>query len=69
MQYAEDASNGEDTLGWEIDFYADYELYKGLKLNLAAGYLFADDALDAYGTSPADADDMYRVSAGVTFEF
>ncbi|RUM87586.1 MAG: hypothetical protein DSZ24_05845 [Thermodesulfatator sp.] len=73
----------DDSIGWELDFYVKYELYPGLTVDLAAGYLWADDALDAYAYNDCapynpehhcnrpddDADDMYRVSLGVTYTF
>jgi len=65
----------DDDIGWELDVYAKYELYKDLTLNVAAGYLWAGDALDAWadkngnGQVDSDADNMYRVSVGVTYTF
>ncbi len=65
----------DDDIGWELDVYAKYELYKDLTLDIAAGYLWAGDALDAWadkdgdGYVDSDADDMYRVSVGVTYTF
>ncbi len=58
----------DDSIGWEIDGYAKYELYPGLTVDLTAGCLFPDDALDAYAAN-GDADTMYRVSLGVTYSF
>ena len=83
MKFDEDAKwvedNGsrhsDDDIGWELDVYANYELYNNLKVNLAAGYLWAGDALDAWADKDGDglvdssADDMYRVSLGVTYTF
>ena len=77
MQLDEDVEYGtdsDDNIGWEIDVYADYELYKNFKVNLAAGYLFTDDAMDIFaaratGGAEDDADDMYRVSVGVSYSF
>ncbi len=79
MQFDEDAEyidntgrkTSDDSIGWEIDVYADYELYKGLSVNLAAGYLFTDDGMDVYSKAAGegDADDMYRLSVGVTYSF
>ncbi len=74
MQFDEDVEyegKSDDSIGWEIDLYADYELYKGFSVNLAAGYLFTDDAMDIYAKAAGegDADDMYRLSVGVTYSF
>ncbi len=77
MQLDEDVEylgDSDDNIGWEIDVYADYELYKNFKVNLAAGYLFTDDAMDIFaaratGGVEDDADDMYRVSVGVSYSF
>ncbi len=83
MKFDEDAewvdqngrSHSEDEIGWELDVYAKYELYKDFYVNLAAGYLWAGDALDAWadkdqnGVADTDADDMYRISLGVTYTF
>jgi len=68
----------DDDIGWELDGYVKYELYPGLTIDLVAGYLWAGDGLDAYAfktTTPTSlndlgkADDMYRVSLGVTYAF
>lgn len=50
-------------------------MYPGLTVDLATGYLWAGDGLDAWadkdgnGLVDSDADDMYRVSLGVTYTF
>ncbi len=77
MQLDEDveyAGDSDDNIGWEVDVYADYELYKNFKVNFAAGYLFTDDAMDIFAARATDgaendADDMYRVTVGVTYSF
>ncbi|MBX6423939.1 hypothetical protein [Thermosulfurimonas sp. F29] len=83
MKFDEDAKwvteagnhKSDDDIGWELDVYAKYELYKNFTVNLAAGYLWAGDALDAWadknlnGKVDSSADDMYRVSLGVTYTF
>ena len=73
MMFDEDAVNAtynikDDSIGWEIDGYAKYELYPGLTVDLTAGCLFPDDGLDAYAAN-GDADTLYRVSLGVTYAF
>ncbi len=77
MQLDEDVEYGgdsDDSIGWEVDVYADYELYKNFKVNFAAGYLFTDDAMDVFAARATDgrendADDMYRVTVGVSYSF
>jgi hypothetical protein len=41
-------SQKNDEIGWEIDVYLKYMLYKNLEFAINAGYLFAGDALDAF---------------------
>ncbi|OAQ20263.1 hypothetical protein [Thermosulfurimonas dismutans] len=75
--WVDEAGNvkNDDDIGWELDVYAKYELYKDLTLDVAAGYLWAGDGLDAWadkdgnGYVDSDADDMYRISVGVTYSF
>ena len=74
MQFDEDVDyNGksDDEIGWEIDLYTEYEIYKGLKANINFGYLFTDDGMDNYAEAvgEGDADDMYRFSFGLTYTF
>ncbi len=77
MQLDEDVeylTEKDDDIGWEIDIYADYELYKNFKVNFAAGYLFTDDAMDVFAARATrgaedDADDLYRVTVGVSYSF
>ncbi len=37
-----------DEIGWEIDLYLKYMLYKNFEFAINAGYLLAGDALDAF---------------------
>ena len=76
MLLAEDTYNGDDEVGYEIALYSQYKIWKGLNFNFAAGYLFAGDALDAWASDAnaangydGDADDMWRVTAGIRFRF
>jgi hypothetical protein len=41
-------SRSNDEIGWEIDVYLKYMLYKNLEFAINAGYLVAGDALDAF---------------------
>ncbi len=71
MAFAEDVVSGnqsENSIGWEFDAYANYELYKNVNANLAAGYLVSGDALDLL-SGVNDADNLYRVSVGLTYTF
>ena len=76
MAFAEDYTSGtqsENSIGWEFDAYANYELYKNVNVNLAAGYLVSGDALDLINqdatSTTNDADNLYRVSVGLTYTF
>jgi len=66
-------SVSESDLGWEIDAYVRYKLYKNVEVALNAGYLFAGDALDVYEVSAiqdGDADEnLYITSARVRVKF
>ncbi len=68
MAFAEDVNN-ESSIGWEFDAYANYELYKNVNVNLAAGYLVSGNALDELAGANYDADNLYRVSVGLTYNF
>ena len=79
MQFDEDVEyvdpaghkSSDDAIGWEVDLYLTYEIYKGLTSNIAFGYLFTDDGMDTYAkyVGEGDADDMYRFSFGLTYSF
>lgn len=62
---AEDNAAGEDTLGTEVDLKATYQLIDGLKLDVIAAYLFADDAT----YKGADDEDPYEFGAQLTLSF
>lgn len=69
---AEDLSNGEDTLGVEVDAYLSYKLYEGLELAFNAGYLFADDGMDAFEATAAQdgkGEDVFRSTARIRYGF
>ncbi len=71
MEFEEKGELDNDEIGWEIDLYSEYHIYKGLKANINFGYLFTDDAMDDYAEAigEGDADDMYRFSFGLTYSF
>jgi hypothetical protein len=61
----------EDTIGFEIDADMSYTLFQGLTFNLAAGYLFANDAMD-YFEEDADGnsdEDIFRVMSSIRYKF
>ena len=76
MRLAEDALNGEKDVGFEVDLYATYKIWQGLTLNMALGYLFAGDALNAWASDASaangfngEADDIYRLTGGIRYRF
>jgi hypothetical protein len=50
IEYVDDLgrNQSEDTLGLEVDVYFKYKLFKNVEWAVNAGYLFADDAMDAF---------------------
>ncbi len=76
MQLAEDTYNGDKDVGWEMMLFSKYNIWKNLNFNFAAGYLIAGDAMDAWTSDASsannydgDADDMWRITAGIRFKF
>jgi hypothetical protein len=77
LQTAEDLTIGggkkESKLGTEIDAYVSYKLYPNTEIAVNAGYLFADDGMDAFeltaqrdGSSDAD---VFRSTARLRYSF
>jgi hypothetical protein len=77
LETAEDLTIGggkkESKLGTEIDAYVSYMLYPNTEIAINAGYLFADDGMDAFeiaaqqdGKSDAD---VFRSTARVRYSF
>jgi hypothetical protein len=77
LQTAEDLTLGggrtSKKLGTEIDAYLSYKLYANTEIAINAGYLFADDGMDAFertaqqdGNSDAD---VFRSTARVRYSF
>jgi predicted porin len=63
----------ESKLGTEIDAYVSYKLYPNTEIAVNAGYLFADDGMDAFerttqqdGSSDAD---VFRSTARLRYSF
>ncbi len=65
---AEDELLGDDAVGHEFVVGTSYQIMKGLKAEINAGYLVAGDALDALATD-GDADDIFRTDARLKFSF
>jgi hypothetical protein len=77
LQTAEDLTLGggktSKKLGTEIDAYLSYKLYANTEIAINAGYLFADDGMDAFEKSAqqdgkSDAD-VFRSTARVRYSF
>jgi hypothetical protein len=77
LQTAEDLTLGggktSKKLGTEIDAYLSYKLYANTEIAVNAGYLFADDGMDAFEKSAqqdgkSDAD-VFRSTARVRYSF
>jgi len=66
---AEDELLGDDAVGHEFVVGTSYQIMKGLKAEINAGYLVAGDALDALATEGEDADDIFRTDARLKFSF
>ncbi|WP_321530143.1 hypothetical protein [uncultured Desulfuromonas sp.] len=72
MEYTDGTYDyADDSIGFEIDVYAKYKMYKSLELALAAGYLMTDDALDFYEDDhdgSAD-EDIYVITSRIRYKF
>ena len=81
MMTAEDleytAFNGkavsEDTIGFEIDAYVKFKLFKNVELAVNAGYLFADDAMDYFEVDKIQDgrsdEDIFRSDMRIRYKF
>ena len=74
MMTAEDLeyeNHKSDEIGFEIDGYTEYEIYKGLKIALNAGYLIGGDALDMFEEDPDGESDenIFRTTMRVRYAF
>ncbi|MDJ0915907.1 MAG: hypothetical protein QNI95_20240 [Desulfobacterales bacterium] len=69
------SSEEEDSIGFELQGYTKYMLFKNLELALNAGYLWAGDALDAFEVGGSDAKDgesdenIFGSSARIRWKF
>ncbi|MBW2636461.1 MAG: hypothetical protein JRC86_02845 [Deltaproteobacteria bacterium] len=63
---AEDDSNGETSLGTEVDVVVTYALLENLKLDVVAAYLFAGDATTGGGDDDAN---PYEFGTRLSFSF
>ena len=63
----------QDAIGVELDAYVSYMLYPNVEIAFNAGYLFADDAMDAFEVGSAQDgssdNDIYRSTARVRYKF
>jgi len=63
----------EDSIGFEIDAYVKYKLFKNVELAVNTGYLFADDAMDYFEVdSIKDAssdEDIWRADMRIRYKF
>lgn len=63
----------QDAIGVEFDAYVSYMLYPNVEIAFNAGYLFADDAMDAFEVGSAQDgssdNDIYRSTARVRYKF
>jgi len=67
------AQVSEDDIGFEIDAYVKYKLFKNVELAINAGYLFADDAMDYFEVdsiqdSSTD-EDIWRADMRIRYKF
>jgi hypothetical protein len=77
LRTAEDLTLGNGTtskkLGTEIDAYVSYKLYASTELAVNAGYLFADDGMDAFEVTALrngqSDNDVFRSTARVRYSF
>lgn len=77
LEYTDDfgRSQKQDKIGVELDAYASYMLYPNVEVAINAGYLFADDAMDAFevnGVNVVDGsadNDIFRTTARVRYTF
>ncbi|RJQ85949.1 MAG: hypothetical protein C4519_02765 [Desulfobacteraceae bacterium] len=66
-------AESSNELGFEIDAYITYMMYKDLEVSFNFGYLFAGDALDVYEVAAiqngSSDEDIYIASARVRYKF
>ncbi|MEA1949675.1 MAG: hypothetical protein U9N83_20560 [Thermodesulfobacteriota bacterium] len=63
----------EDTIGFEIDAYVKFKLFKNVELAVNAGYLFADDAMDYFEVDKiqdgSSDEDIFRSDMRIRYKF
>ena len=63
-------NESDDDLGYELDLWYTYTLNKHVDLVIDAAYLFAGDGADLLAQSDNyDADDLYKLAAGIKISF
>ena len=67
------ASVSENDIGFEIDAYIKYKLFKNVELAVNAGYLFADDAMDYFEVDSiqdgSSDEDIWRSDMRIRYKF
>jgi len=69
LMTAEDLPNGEDTLGTEIDAYVSHKLYSNVEVALNAGFLAADDGMNAFTPGFAEPENPFRITSRIRYKF
>jgi homoserine acetyltransferase len=73
IEYTDDfgRKQSEDSIGFEIDAYVKYMLYKNVELTVNTGFLFADDAMDYFDVvKDGDSDDdIWRADMRIRYKF
>jgi len=73
MEYTDNSGDSvsEDDIGFEIDAYVKYKLFKNVELAVNGGYLLADDALDYYEVDQdgSSDEDIYRIDMRIRYKF
>ncbi len=64
INYAEDDTNGDSNIGWEVNGEFGYAISENLQFALGAGYVINGDVLDE-----ADADNLYRITSQIKLSF
>jgi len=63
----------EDEVGIEIDVFSSYKLFDNMTFNVAAGYLFAGDAMDYWEADDiqngSSDEDILKINASVRYKF
>lgn len=73
LEYTDDsgAKMSEDAIGFEIDAYVKYKLFKNVELAVNTGFLFADDAMDYFEAAKdgSSDEDIWRADMRIRYKF